>query len=163
MIFFSLDTLPRPVCTFLRCIRSWYQSPWLIAADEMDSLNLGSLHADSASPEAWPGHIFSSRSLVIFSWGHHFFSDSAGTCSANWHTQLKRGVKSPRETSQSTGDWNQWVIGCDEKTVISELLAGHSTLWKPCSYPESGHLDKDLSLGSPPQILALLFLRHLLK
>ena len=31
-------------------------------------------------------------------------SDSAGTCSANWHTQLKMGVKSLREIPQSTGD-----------------------------------------------------------
>ena len=56
-----------------------------------------------------------------------------------------------------------WISGggCDKSCF--ELLTRHFTVLWPCSHPESGHIDKDLSLGGPPKVPTLLFLGHLLK
>ena len=43
------------------------------------------------------------------------------------------------------------------------FLPRHFLVWQSCSHLESGHLDKDPSLGFLPQILTLLFPGHLLK
>lgn len=51
------------------------------------------------------------------------------------------------------------VTWCDEKMAILSCWLGIFIAWQPCSW----HLDKDLRLAFQPQVLALLFLGHLLK
>lgn len=63
-------------------------------------------------------------------------------------------LKTNAEASQGQLWW--------EKSYF-ELLPRHFTVWQPYSHPESGQLDKDLSLGFPSRSLHFVSLKQLLK
>lgn len=50
-----------------------------------------------------------------------------------------------------------------QKKLTTELLSGHFTVWSPRSHPESGHFDRDVSLGCLPEVPASLFRGQLSK